>query len=299
MVILLTGATGLIGRALIPECLRRGYRVRALVRDVERARASLGRDVELFPWTDGADVPPAAVRGIDGLVHLAGENIAAQRWSSARKKALRDSRVQTADALARAMSAPIDFVISASGIGFYGDCGDEELTEAAPPGTDFLARLCLEWETASQRIPARRHVQTRFGVVLAANGGFLEQVTPLFKRLGASPLGSGQQFMSWIHIDDAVAVLMAAIERPSFTGAYNATAPVPLRNRELTRELAERLGVWNAPAVPGFALKLMYGELATALLSSQRALPSRLLVERIKFKYPDFKAALDPFFSRR
>lgn len=285
MIIVMTGSTGLIGRHLKAELARRGHEVRELSRH-EGARYRL-------------DAPGPAFDGAKALVHLAGANIAGARWTEARKRELVDSRVATARALVP-FARDLDVVVSASGIGYFGDRGDEWLDEDAGAGDDFLARLCVQWEAAAREIPARRHVQARFGVVIAEDGGFLEQVAPLFKRLGASRLGDGRQYFSWIERDDVVRVLAAMIEDASFEGAYNVCAPNPVTNAELTEQLKTALGAWPAPPAPRFALRLLYGELADALLYSQRGRPARLLEERgWKFEQPELSSVLTRIFSTR
>ncbi|MBX3022352.1 MAG: TIGR01777 family oxidoreductase [Bdellovibrionales bacterium] len=301
MIVVLTGATGLIGSHLGPELVRRGHQVRALVRDKTKAAERLDFECELYEW-QGREVPPAAaIQGATAIIHLAGENVAAQRWTKARKKALRDSRVFSARALAEAVkSSPqvsLEVVISASGIGYYGDCGDQVLSEDRAAGGDFLAQLCVEWEQAAQLIPARRHVCGRLGAVLCKGEGFLGKIVPMFRLFGASRLGDGQNFLAWVQIIDVVRFFADALDK--FSGPYNLCAPHPLRNSEMTEILRRQLGVWKSPSVPKFALKIMYGELSEALLSSQRAEPRKLMQENWHFEYEDFKSALDRTFSPR
>lgn len=284
MIIVMTGATGLIGRHLAEELQRRGHEVRALSRH-EGARYRL-------------DAPAEAFEGARALVHLAGAGIADARWTESRKRELIDSRVETARALIP-FARDLDVVVSASGIGYFGDRGDAWLDESAGPGDDFLARLCVRWEAAAREITARRHVQARFGVVIAPDGGFLKQVVPLFKRLGASRLGDGKQFFSWIERDDVVRILAAMVDEEEFEGAYNVCAPNPVTNAELTERLKVAVGAWPAPPAPRFALRLLYGELADALLYSQRARPARLLEQGWTFACPDLSSALARTFSTR
>jgi uncharacterized protein (TIGR01777 family) len=293
MIVVMTGATGLVGRNVAKRLTGRGHGVRALVRDKNRARQLL--DCELFDWRTEMD---RAFAGADGVIHLAGENVASKRWTQARKRALWDSRIETARELAHAAPGLL-FAISASGVGYYGDRGSEVLTENSSAGNDFLARLCVEWENAANAIPAARNVIFRLGVVLSPDGGFVEKVAPMFRRLGASRLGNGRQYFPWIHIQDAAAVIEAAVENAEFNGIYNLTAPEPVTNLELTKELKAATKTWSAPPVPAFALKLIYGELAGALLGSQRAVPERLIKLGQIFRYPSLKLALDPIFSPR
>jgi len=299
VITVLTGATGLIGRALGPELVKRGHTVRALVRDPKRAKERLNFPCEIFAWS-GWEVPPSqAMKGASALIHLAGENVVTERWTDKRKSELRKSRIQTAAALSRGVKDNLEVFLTASGIGYYGDCADEVLTETANAGSDFLAQLCAEWEAASEKIHAERHLAMRFGAVLAKDEGFLATVVPMFKRFGASRLGNGQAYLAWIHVDDAVQILANAIENQNFRGVYNVCAPEPLKNEDMTEILRQKIGAWKGPPAPAFALKLLYGELSGTLLGSQRAKPKRLLEEGYKFAYPDFKSALDRIFSPR
>lgn len=297
MKIVITGATGLIGRAFAFRAADLGHQITALVRDPSGAKAKLPAGCELVQW-DGlkSPPPPEKLKNCEAVVHLAGENVAAKRWNPARKKALRDSRVIAAAMLANGLEKagvqPAVFV-SASGIGIYGDRADEVLTEDSAPGNDFLARLCVKWETAADMMPAKRVVKLRFGAVLSPEGGFLAKVVPMFRRLGAAPLGSGRQWFSWVHIADVVQVLENSLMWPDYSGAFNVSAPGVVTNKELTLMLKEQIGAWPAPAAPAFALKILYGELAEALLGSQRAEPRRLLATGYQFKFPDLESALN------
>lgn len=290
MIIVITGATGLVGRHLVRRLNSEGHEIRALVRGSRVPEFAKG-----YAWSEAR----AALKDAHGLIHLAGEGVADKRWTAARKQALRDSRIATAQQLAAAVSRPLDFVISASGLGVYGDCGDQSLTEDSPSGHDFLAQLCVEWEAAARTIPARRHMQARFGAVLSLDGGYLGTVVPIFKRLGASRLGRGRHYLSWIHIEDVCDILSRATHDTTMSGPYNLSSPHPVTNAELTQVMAEFLGVVQMPAAPAFALKLMYGELAGVLLSSQRALPARLSQQNYEFKYSEIRPALSQIFSSR
>lgn len=279
MKILMTGATGLVGTKLKAKLEQQGHKVIALGRK------------EIPPT-------PEQIENADGLIHLAGENVAAKRWTATRKKALRDSRVETAAKLRDALKEhkqKLAFVISASGIGYYGDRGEEWLTEESKPGHDFLSGLCLEWEAVVDTIPADRHVKFRLGAVLSSEGGFIKEVTPLFKKFGASRLGSGQQWFAWIFIDDVVNVFIRAVNE-KMEGAYNLCSPNPVTNEELTAQMAKALDVWRSPSAPKIALRLLYGELSTALLASQRARPEKLLKEGYKFSVPELNRALAELF---
>lgn len=295
MKIALTGGTGLIGNALGKKLVEEGHTLRVLTRRPGTARADLAYPCELFEWDGLGPVPDHAIQGIDAFIHLAGENIAAQRWTNARMQTLRDSRVkplqQLKQAFERLKIAPQVFITS-SGIGVYGDRGDELLNEDSKPGDDFLAKLCVDWESAATAVPAARHVAMRTGVVIASGGGFLSQVTPLFAAFGASRLGSGEQWFAWIQIDDLISIFMDALRNQSLSGVVNATSPNPLKNRQLTKILKDVLDVPSAPAAPALGLKALYGKLSSALLSSQRAYSKKLQDRGFKWKWPHFEAAV-------
>jgi ligand-binding SRPBCC domain-containing protein len=187
--------------------------------------------------------------------------------------------------------------LSASGVGFYGDRAATELDESAPAGNGFMAELCREWEAAAEAFPAERRVIARFGVVLSAEGGFLRQVTPLFERFGAGRLGSGRQWFSWISQDDAASALVFALANPALSGPVNFVAPNPVTNSELTRELRRALKAWPAPPAPALALRLAYGELGAALLTSQRCLPGRLSAAGFKWRHEYLADALEDIYA--
>lgn len=252
-------------------------------------------------WDGEKDVAPAhLMKGVDAVIHLAGENVAAKRWSAKRKKHLIDSRIKSAEHLKAGLDAAgikLKKFISASGIGYFGDRGDEILAEDSRPGSDFLAKLCIDWEDAAERMGAERTVMLRFGAVLTKDGGFLGKVTPLFKRLGAGKLGSGRQWFAWIHIDDAVEIIMRALSDETLSGPINVVAPHKVTNAQLTEELREQIGTFPAPSAPPFLLKLFYGELTEALLGSQKAVPRKLEQHGFQFKYRTLKEALAAEFS--
>lgn len=297
MNVLITGATGLVGQELIPELLRFGHSVTALARDPKAAEKKLGNKIKIVSW-DGekGPPPPRAFEGIDAVIHLAGENVAGKRWTEARKKALYDSRVKSADNLREGIKkAGIDLkvFISASGIGFYGDRKDQKLTESEPAGADFLAKLCVDWEAAADGMPAKRIVKLRFGAVLKKGAGFLGEIVPMFKKLGASRLGDGKQWITWIHIDDLVDALIFALTEERVVGPVNTIAPEAVTNAEMTESIRKAVRAWKGPPAPRFALRLLFGELADVLLYSQRAVPKKLEEWRFKFEYPKLRDALD------
>jgi uncharacterized protein (TIGR01777 family) len=248
---------------------------------------------------DAGRLDPADLDGIGAVVHLAGENIGA-RWTAARKRRIRESRVRgtrlLSEALARARRPPTTLV-SISAVGIYGDRGDELLTETSPvgPTADFLVRVATEWEAATE--PARdagiRVVLPRLGTVLDRNGGALARMLPPFRLGVGGRLGDGRQWMSWIALDDAVAVITRALEDPALSGPVNATAPTPVRNAEFTAALGRALRRPAVMPVPAAALRLVFGEMAdVVLLGSSRAVPARLAEAGFSFRYPTIDAAL-------
>ena len=294
MHVLITGGTGFIGLELVASLRGDGHAVSVLTRDTDAARQRLPAGVAVV-----SDL--AALGGVDAVVNLAGQNLGAQRWTEARKLAFRESRIGLTHRLVDWMEGlaqrPAVFV-SGSAIGWYGPRGDEPLTEASTHGDDFSARLCLDWEAAAQKAEALgvRVCRLRTGIVLGrsgpAGGGALAQMLPAFRLGGGGPMGSGRQWMSWIHIADHVALMRWLIDTVAAQGAYNGTAPEPVTNAEFARTLGAAL---RRPAVlpmPGFALRLIVGEMAEILLSGQRVLPQRSLDQGFRFRFPTLAAAL-------
>jgi uncharacterized protein (TIGR01777 family) len=303
MKILITGSTGLIGRALVRDLKQAGHTVCRLVRpgtDGDALRGGEGFDAR---WDPSTGELGAAGVGADAVVNLAGASIADGRWTAARKKVLRDSRVQTTRALVNAlakMAARPSVLVSASAIGFYGDRGEEILTEESPPGDDFLSEVAKEWESEATKAEALgiRVVRLRFGVVLAKEGGALPQMARPFRLGIGGRIGSGQQWMSWVSLEDVVGIVGTALENGDMRGALNMVAPEPVRNEEFTRALA---AVLHRPALfpaPAFALRLLLGEMADALLlSSARVVPAKLEKLGYKFADTDLRSMLTRMFS--
>lgn len=299
MRILISGATGLVGRAASQALTDGGHTVVPLV------RSGGATPPDAIPWDPaGGKLDGAALEGIDGVVHLAGESIAGGRWTPARKARIRDSRVAgtrlLSETLARLARRPA-FFISASAIGFYGNRGDEELGEDAPSGTGFLAEVCREWEGATR--PAAdagiRVVNLRIGMVLARDGGALDKMLPPFRLGLGGPLGDGAMWMSWIHLHDLVAAIRFCADTPELSGPVNALAPNPVRNRDFTRALGHALGRPALLPAPAFALRLALGEMADELLlASTRAVPTRLRNAGFSFAYPEVGPALDHLLKK-
>jgi uncharacterized protein (TIGR01777 family) len=293
MKVLIAGGSGLVGTALTASLGRDGHTVSRMVRPGGQAAPG---DVQWNPLSALADVP--AMEGFDAVVNLSGASIGGARWTSKRKQVLRSSRVDLTrvlvDALAHLKQPPRVFV-SASAIGFYGDRGDEVLTEASGHGNDFLSIVCRAWEGEAARAAGSgiRTVIMRFGIVLSVDGGALPRMLTPFKFGVGGRLGSGKQWMSWIALEDVVRVLRAAIDDPSWNGPINLVAPESVRNAEFTRVLAS---VLHRPAIfpaPALALRLALGEMADALLlSSQRVQPECLQKYGFAFRYENLEAAL-------
>lgn len=289
MRILISGATGFIGSALVRSLEKDGHEVVALSRRAGRATVS---------WDPAArSIDAAGLEGVDAAVHLAGESLA-ERWTEEKKRGIRESRVRgtklLAETLAGLQTRP-GVLVSASGVGYYGDRDDEVLTEESGAGSDFLAEVCREWEGATR--PAAdagiRVVPMRFGLVLAADGGALDRMLPPFRLGLGARLGSGRQWMSWIALDDLVGAIRWAVEQETLRGAANAVSPNPVTNTEFTRTLARVLRRPAPFVAPALALRLAFGEMAKAtLLASQRAVPARLLESGFRFGYPDLEGAL-------
>jgi uncharacterized protein len=298
MKILVTGSSGLVGTALCKSLRADSHTVARLTRSGSASQS--GQPAEAIRWeppTGSLDL--AAMEAADALVHLAGASIAQGRWTIARKEILRSSRVDATRhlvaGLAKLNRKP-RVLISASAIGYYGDRGDETLTESSAPGNDFLAQLCRDWEAAATEAESFgiRTVLLRFGIILDANGGALPRIILPFRFGVGGRLGSGKQWMSWIALEEVVRLLRYAIENSSVRGPVNAVSPNPVTNAEFTRIAAAAL---HRPAffpVPRFALRLALGEMANALLfSSQRVLPQKLLALQYSFLYPDLRNVLD------
>ena len=291
MTITMTGATGFLGQAAIKTLLSQGHTIRALGR---RRSASLPAPVAFWPWDATSDPPPESLAGADAVIHLAGESVA-QRWTPEAKARIRDSRVEGTRHLVQAFSAEPrpQVLVCASATGIYGSRGEEVLTESSSPGSDFLSRLAIQWENAAALAEPLgvRVVQLRFGLVLG-RGGALAKMLPPFRFGAGGRLGSGRQWMSWVHIQDAVRLILFAIENAALRGPVNAVTPHPVTNAEFTRQLAAAL---HRPAIfpaPAFALKLLFGEMAELLLASQRVLPQVVQTAGFHFDYPELGRAL-------
>lgn len=297
MKLVIAGATGFIGAKLVQELGKDFHSLVLLSR--KPARQENGGNKTFLSWQPGQNGAwEQSVDGADGVINLAGEPIAAKRWSARQKRVLRSSRIETTQALvaaiAKAQVKP-KFLINASAVGYYGDRGDELLTEASPPRDDFLGRLCADWESEAKKAESHgvRVVLLRTGIVLGKGQGALKKMVPPFKMFVGGPLGSGQQWMPWVHVDDEVGLIKFLIEQEAARGAFNLTAPNPVTMEEFAAALGKTL---NRPAwasVPAWVLALMLGEMADMLLGGQRTVPQAALALGYRFKYPRITAALD------
>ncbi|KJY44058.1 epimerase [Streptomyces sp. NRRL B-1568] len=291
MRIAITGSTGLIGTALVRSLRADGHEVVRLVRREPRARDEIAWDPRR-QWVDGA-----GLAGCEAVVHLAGAGIGDHRWSAAYKKELRDSRVLGTAAIAEAVTAldtPPRVLVSGSAIGFYGDTGDRTVDESAPPGHDFLAGLSQEWEEAAGAAVEAgvRTVFARTGVVLAREGGACGKLLPLFRAGLGGRLGNGRQYWSFISLHDHIAALRHLLADAALSGPVNLTAPHPATNREVTAALGRVLHRPTLLPAPAPALRLVLGEMAGTVLSSQRVAPRRLLDSGFTFAHPDIESAV-------
>lgn len=297
MRVIITGGTGLIGRALSAALVGDGAEVIVLSRDPER-HTGLPAGTRAERW----DARTAAgwgqlVEDADTIVNLAGENLSEGRWTAERKRAILESRVNAGRAVVQAVEIATHrprVVIQASAVGYYGPHGDEEVTEETPPGTDFLARVCVDWEASTAPVEALgvRRAVIRSGLVLSREGGVLPRFLLPFRMFAGARLGSGRQWFPWIHIADEVAGIRFLMESEDARGPFNVTAPNPVTNALFTRTLAGVLGRPAFMRVPAFALRLAIGEVASALLTGQRAVPRRLLAMGFAFRYPNLNTAL-------
>ena len=305
MRILVSGSTGFLGTALVETLGTQGHSIARLLRPETAPKDDAKAPTQNVRWDPiAAEFDAAAAEGAEALIHLAGASIAGGRWNASRKKLLRTSRIEATRHLLGALAKlrrPPRVIVAASAIGYYGNRGDEILTEDSPSGSDFLAGLARDWEAETLRGKefGARVVSLRFGIILAAHGGALPQMAFPFKMGAGGRLGGGKQWMSWLTLAEAVRIVQFALENSRLAGPVNTVTPNPVRNSEFTTILAKTL---HRPALfpaPGFALRLVLGEMADALLLvSQRVQPSRLVTAGYSFQQTDLAFALNEVFRK-
>lgn len=297
MKVVITGGTGFVGKVIIKQLLSAGHEVVVLTRNVAKAAISLGSACQYFQWDDVNTPPPAeAFEGSDGVINLMGESIS-QRWDEEHKKEIHDSRIVGTNSLVNALKnlkQKPKVLVSTSAIGIYGNRVSENLDESSSVADDFLGSLCKEWEAEAEKANefGMRVVVIRTGVVLGRGGGALKKMLPIFKLGVGGPVGSGKQFMSWIHIEDLAAMYIEALKNDSMVGAFNGTAPYPATNADFTKEMGK---VLRRPAVlpaPAFAMKLAFGEMSQILLEGQKVLPEKFREFNFRYRYPTLEMAL-------
>jgi uncharacterized protein (TIGR01777 family) len=296
MKILITGGTGFVGRQLTSRLVKDGHEVTILTRSLKGAKGSLpgisyleGDPTKKGSWQE-------AIKNHDAVINLAGASIFS-KWTDEHKKAIRESRVNTTQNIVEGIPTHPErpfTLFSTSAVGYYGFCGDEELTENSPPGNDFLARIAVEWEGEALKAKEKgaRVVITRFGIVMGEKGGALSQMIPLFKKYVGGRIGSGKQWFSWVHIKDLAEAFTFLLKHPEISGPVNVCSPNPVRNKDLAKALGKALHRPSFMPAPGFMIKLVLGEFGSVILEGQRVIPRRLLDSDFIFQYPDIEKAL-------
>ncbi|MBI5647710.1 MAG: TIGR01777 family protein [Ignavibacteriae bacterium] len=301
--IIMTGATGLLGKRIYAALRARGDSVTVFSRHPERAAGVFPDAARVLLWSPG--MPGAwreAFDGADAVLHLAGESVGASRWNAEVKRRIRESRVEGTRAIAEAIGAaarPPRLLLSMSGVGYYGDTGDNRAAETAAPGDDFFSQVCAAWESAAlaARGAHTRVAIARAGVVLAREGGALPRLRTPFMFFAGGPFGHGRQWFPWVHIDDAVAALLHALDTVEVAGPFNLVAPDEVRNAEFMNALGAALSRPAFLRVPAFALRLAAGEFASALLTGQRLAPETLLATGFQFRFPQLPHALQDLLN--
>ncbi|HEX5118882.1 MAG TPA: TIGR01777 family oxidoreductase [Pseudonocardiaceae bacterium] len=288
MRVVIAGSSGLIGTALVAELRRAGHAVTRLVR-----REPAGADERRWDPPAGF-VERDALGGVDAVVNLCGAGLAGRRWTEERKQVIKDSRHTPTEVLAAEIAEhDVPTLVNASAVGFYGDTGDTEVDETTPAGAGFLAALCLDWERATAAAAPARVVLLRSGLVLSGHGGLLARLRPLFSLYAGGRLGDGRQYMPWVSLVDEIAAIRFVLEHDTLSGPVNVTGPVPVTNAEFTRTLATALHRPAPWTVPGFALRLAFGELADeGILAGQRAVPRALRRAGFQFTHESLRDAL-------
>jgi hypothetical protein len=296
--VIITGASGLIGRQLFKELLNRGDEITIFARDPASAKQQLPGAKDYVKW-DYLELDPwqKMVDGKNAIIHLAGANISGKRWTEKYKKEILESRIISTQNLIKAIgnsnNKPECFIIS-SAVGYYGDAGNETLTEASPSGNDFLSKVCTKWELESHKVDELgiRRVNVRTGVVISADGGALKKMLLPFKFFVGGPLGNGKQWFPWLHIDDIIRIYLFALDNPNIQGPLNAVSPGLITMKNFAENIGEVLHRPSIFSVPKIILKIIIGETAEPILASQRVIPEKLLQSGFKFKFENIENAL-------
>ena len=300
MRVLITGATGFVGRVLAHALMERGDRRMVLTRDPERARLALPALAQAYAWDPLEGPPPAgAFDGVDAVVNLMGESVVG-RWTARKRSAILESREVASRNLVLGMrDAGVPVLVSASAVGFYGDRGDEELTEDAPRGEGFLSDVCVRWEAAASEASSSgtRVVLLRTGMVAGRGGGFLAPLSRVTRFGLGGPAGSGRQWWPWVHLDDVVGLILHALDNEAVQGPLNASAPAPVRQRDMAKALGRVLRRPAFTPAPAFTLRLALGGFAVELLNSRRAVPAAALASGYAFRHTDLDAALRDIYA--
>lgn len=301
MKILITGGTGFVGTQLTSRLIQDRHEVTILTRSLKGAKDSSpgisyleGDPTKKGPWQ-------ASIKNHDAVINLAGASIFA-KWTEEHKKAIRESRVNTTRNIVEGIPSRSEkpfTLFSTSAVGYYGFCGDEELTEESPQGDDFLARIAVEWEGEALKAEDKgsRVVITRFGIVMGEKGGALSQMIPLFKKYIGGPIGSGKQWFSWVHIKDLTEAFAFLLKHPEISGPVNLCSPNPVRNKDLAKALGKALHKPSFMPAPGFMIKLVLGEFGSVILEGQRVIPRRLSENGFVFQFSNIEKALQDILS--
>lgn len=302
MRVIITGGTGMIGRALSRDLIKNGHEVVILSRNPQKYERKLPDQVRLIKWdAKSAQGWLEFTDGASGIVNLAGVNIGESRWTEERKKAILSSRVEAGKAVVEAITLAKNkpsWVIQASAVGYYGASGDQILTEESPAGDEFQSFVCQEWERSTEPLDeiGIRRIIIRSGVVLDRSDGALPRMAMPFRLFVGGRIGSGEQWFSWIHLTDEVQAIRFLIDRIELQGVFNLTTPNPVRNRDLANALGKVLRRPSFIPVPAFALKILFGEMSRVLLTGQRVVPERLLAAGYKFQFPEIVQALKDIY---